>query len=79
MYDNEETVNIITLEKKDEYLLPLIQETLDKEDIALHLHSNYDTAYDGVFVGQKGVATLYVFKKDEERARAIVEDIIRNK
>jgi len=68
MNQTEETVKIYTLEKEDEVIVPLIKEAFKKEDIPLQIRSKYDTAYDGIFIGQKGLADLYVFKKDEHRA-----------
>ena len=70
-----ETVKIYTLEKEDEVLLPLIKEAFKKEDIPLQIRSKYDTAYDGIFIGQKGLADLYVFEKDEQRALALLTEI----
>ena len=75
MNQTEETVKIYTLEKEDDVLLPLIKEAFKKEDIPLQIRSKYDTAYDGIFIGQKGLADLYVFRKDEERALALLDGI----
>ena len=71
----EETVKIYTLEKEDEVLLPLIKEAFKKEEIPLQIRSKYDTAYDGIFIGQKGLADLYVFKKDEHRSISLIVEI----
>jgi hypothetical protein len=71
----EETVKIYTLEKEDEVILPLIKEAFNKEEIPLQIKSKYDTAYDGIFIGQKGLADLYVFEKDEERAVVLLNEI----
>jgi hypothetical protein len=76
MNDEEKIIKIHTLEKEHEYLIPLIQETFDKENISFRVKSKYDTAYDGIFVGQKGVGDIYVFEKDKERAEAILNDIL---
>ena len=75
MSQAEETVRIYTLEKEDEILLPLIKEAFKKEGIPLQIKSKYDTAYDGIFIGQKGLADLYVFKKDEQRAIELLAEI----
>jgi hypothetical protein len=75
MNQTEETVKIYTLEKEDEVLLPLIKEAFKKEEIPLQIRSKYDTAYDGIFIGQKGLADLYVFKKDEQRAVDLLAEI----
>lgn len=71
----EETVKIYTLEKEDEVILPLIKEAFNREDIPLQIRSKYDTAYDGIFIGQKGLADLYVFEKYRERAIALLTEI----
>ena len=71
----EETVKIYTLEKEDEVLLPLIKEAFNKEEIPLQIRSKYDTAYDGIFIGQKGLADLYVFEKDEQRSVELLAEI----
>ncbi len=76
MNDEEKIVKIHTLEKEHEYLIPLIQETFDSENISFRVKSKYDTAYDGIFVGQKGVGDIYVFEKDKEKAETIVNDIL---
>jgi len=75
MDKTEETVKIYTLNKEDEVLLPLIKEAFNKEDISLQVRSKYDTAYDGIFIGQKGLADLYVFEKDEQRALDLLSEI----
>jgi hypothetical protein len=75
MDQTEETVKIYTLEKEDEVLIPLIKEAFKKEEIPLQIRSKYDTAYDGIFIGQKGLADLYVFEKDEQRSIALLTEI----
>ena len=42
----EETVKIFTLNKEEETILPLIEETFKNENIPLEIRSKYDTAYD---------------------------------
>lgn len=76
MYDKEETILILTLEKEHESLIPLIKEAFNNESIALQIRSKYDSAYDGLFVGQKGIGDLYVFKKDKKRAMEILSQIL---
>ncbi len=73
----EDTVKIFTLDKKDETLIPLIEETFKNAEIGIQIRSNYDTAYDGLFIGQKGLADIYVMKKDEEKGRSILEDLLK--
>jgi hypothetical protein len=72
----EKTVKIFTLDKKDETLIPLIRETFAKENIPIEIRSKYDTAYDGLFIGQKGLADIYVMKEDAERSLAILNDLL---
>ena len=72
----DKIIKIFTLEKEHEYLIPLIQETFDKKNISFRIKSKYDTAYDGIFVGQKGVGDIYVFEKDKEKAETILNDIL---
>ena len=79
MNDEEKIVKIYTLEKEHEYMIPLIQETFDKENISFRVKSKYDTAYNGIFVGQKGVGDIYVFEKDKEKAEMILNDILNLK
>jgi len=74
----EETIKIFTLDKKDETLIPLIEETFKNMGIEVQIRSNYDTAYDGLFIGQKGLADIYVMKEDEENGKAILEDLFKN-
>ena len=76
MNNEEKIVKIYTIEKEHEYLIPLIQETFDKENIDFRIKSTYDTAYDGIFVTQKGVGDIYVFEKDKEKAETILNDIL---
>lgn len=76
MFEQEETVCIFTLEKEHESLIPLIEEAFNKESIAMQIRSKYDSAYDGLFIGQKGLGDLYVFKKDREHAEEILGHIL---
>ena len=54
-----------------------MQETFDKENIGFRIKSKYDTAYDGIFVTQKGVGDIYVFEKDKDKAESILEDLLK--
>jgi len=76
MYEKEKTICIFTLEKEHESLIPLIEDAFKKEGIAMQIRSKYDTAYDGLFIGQKGIGDLYVFDKDKEQAEQILEQIL---
>ena len=48
---------------------------LDGEGIDYVVKEHKDTAYDGLFVLQKGYATFYTRQEDEPAARAIVKGI----
>ena len=76
MHENEQTIKIFTLEREHEALLPLIQESFAEENIEIRFHSKLDTAYDGIFVTQKGFGDIYVFQKDRDRALEILNDIL---
>jgi len=77
MNDEEKIIKVFTLEKEHEYLIPLIQETFDRENIGFRVKSKYDTAYDGIFVTQKGVGDIYVFERDKIKAESILADILK--
>ena len=74
----DEIEKIYTLYKKDETLLPLIEETFKKANIAIEIRSYYDRAYDGLFIGQRGLADIYVLKKDKSKSLAILKDLIKD-
>ena len=79
MYDGDELIKIKILEQDHEYLLPLIKDVFKNENIEFQIKSNYDTAYNGIFIAQKGIGSIYVFKKDKERAEKILSQIITKK
>jgi len=74
----DQTVKIYTLEREHEYLIPLIDEVFNKNKIKYHIRSKYDRAYDGVFVGQKGVGDLYVFKYDQVKAEQLLQELLNS-
>ena len=76
MKENEDTVKILTLEREHEAALPLIRKAFEDANIDMHFSSKFDTAYDGIFVTQKGLGDIYVFQKDKERAEEILNDIL---
>jgi hypothetical protein len=57
----------------------LLTDALEKEGIPFLLREYRDTAYDGLFVGQKGWGTLMVDESLLEAARAIVDDLFHKK
>lgn len=52
-----------------------LEAALDREDIEYMAKEHKDTAYDGLFVLQKGYATFFVRAKDEEAAREIAASV----
>ena len=66
-------VKIHTIESIFE--MDMIKDTLDKEDLEYTIKEYKDTAYDGLFVLQKGYAGLFVREKDEETVKSIVQRI----
>jgi len=55
--------------------MDMIKDALDKEGIVYKIKEHKDTAYDGLFILQKGYATLYVKEADQENAKKVVERI----
>ena len=55
--------------------MDMIKDALEKEDLEYNIKEHKDTAYDGLFVLQKGYASLFVREKDEELAKSIVKNI----
>jgi len=55
--------------------MDMIKDALDKEGIEYSIKEYKDTAYDGLFVLQKGYASLFVRENDEELAKSIVKHI----
>jgi hypothetical protein len=77
MNENEVTIKLFTLEREHESLIPLINESFAEAGISMHFHSKFDTAYDGIFITQKGLGDIYVFEKDREKAEKILKDILK--
>ena len=76
MKNMEKTIKIYTLNKEDETIIPLIEETFKDKNIPIEIRSKYDTAYDGIFIGQKGLADIYVMKRDKEEGLTILQDLL---
>jgi hypothetical protein len=55
--------------------MDMIKDALEKEDLEYNIKEHKDTAYDGLFVLQKGYASLFVREKDEELGKSIVKNI----
>ncbi len=55
--------------------MDMIRDALEKEGIQPIIKEHKDTAYDGLFVLQKGYASLSVMEPDKDRALTIIKRI----
>jgi hypothetical protein len=55
--------------------MDMLKAALEKESIEYMMKGHKDTAYDGLFILQKGYASLFVKEKDEARAAAVIRSI----
>jgi len=55
--------------------MDMIKDALDKEGLSYSIKEHKDTAYDGLFILQKGFATLFVEEQDKEKVQTIIERI----
>lgn len=55
--------------------MDMVKDALEREDIEYSIKEYKDTAYDGLFVLQKGYASLFVRTKDEEAAKSIIKQV----
>jgi hypothetical protein len=56
----------------------VISQSLEQDDIPCMIRSYRDTAYDGIFIPQKGWAAIMVPEEHETRARRIIEQLRRD-
>ena len=54
----------------------IILEALQKEDIPVVCREHEETAYDGIFVPQKGWGAIYVPISQREKAEAIIQEVL---
>lgn len=66
-------IRLTTIENRFE--ADLIAQALEADGVEFVIKTYQDTAYDGLFVTQKGYAALLVGEEDETRAREIVAGI----
>ena len=52
-----------------------IKEALEREGIEYLVRQHRDTAYDGLFILQKGYASFLVRRKDEPAAKKVIERV----
>jgi hypothetical protein len=74
--NEDKIIRIATLSVEQETSLPLIRAEFDKENITYQIRSHHDSAYDGIFMAQKGLADLYVLLKDKQRAEEILNILL---
>jgi hypothetical protein len=55
----------------------LISQTLQQEGIPCLIRSYHDTAYDGIFIPQKGWGAIMVPEELQEKARAVIAEVRR--
>jgi len=55
--------------------MDMIKDALEKEGFAYTIQEHKDTAYDGLFVLQKGYATLFVEEQNKEKVQTIIKHI----
>lgn len=72
MAQKEKLVSIYTFKNKVE--LAMLKKALEEAGIQVMIQSFDDTAYNGIFISQKGVAKLWVYQKDAECAEEIVKE-----
>ena len=66
-------IRVTTLENRFE--ADLISDALEREGIEFMIRTFEDSAYDGLFVTQKGYANLLVEERDRERTLSLVDDV----
>ena len=55
--------------------MDVLKAALERESIEYVMKEHKDTAYDGLFILQKGYATLFVREKDETQVAAVITHI----
>lgn len=55
--------------------LDVVKDALDKEGIDYVVKEHKDTAYDGIFILQKGYATFFVRASEETAAQAVIRQV----
>lgn len=71
--DTKYLVKVFTL--KDRFEADLIKSELEREGIPVLIRDFRDTAYDGIYIPQKGWGEVRVPEKDEERATEIITSL----
>ncbi len=69
-------VKVLTVENRFE--ADMVSQALEKEGIPFLIRGYSDTAYDGLFIPQKGWAAVMVPREFREKAKTMVEDLRRD-
>ena len=70
---SDKWVKVHTIESIFE--MDMIKDALEKEGFAYSIQEHKETAYDGLFILQKGFATLFVEERNKKKVQAIVKRI----
>ena len=71
---SEENFKKITV-AENKFEADLITQTLQQEGISCMIRSYQDTAYNGIFIPQKGWAAVMVPEEQEEKASDIIAEL----
>ena len=71
---SEENFKKITV-AENKFEADLIAQTLHEEGITCMIRSYHDTAYDGIFIPQKGWAAVMVPEENEKKANDIIAEL----
>jgi hypothetical protein len=55
-----------------------LKKFLEQNGIRAEIRSFYDSAYNGIYTLTKGAGRIMVNKKDEEKARKLIEGFLKN-
>lgn len=69
--DTKSLVKVFTL--KNQFEADIIKDELEKQNIPVLIRSFKDTAYDGIYIPQKGWGEVRVPEKDKEKAKEIID------
>jgi len=70
--------NLISIYTPDNIVeLTRIKSILDEHNIPVMVQSFNDSAYDGIYTLQKGMAKIWVYEKDAQYAKEIIKDCLR--
>lgn len=73
MSPSSKWVKVHTIESIFE--MDMIKDALEKENIVCTIKEHKDTAYDGLFILQKGYASLFVEERNRKKVLEIVKRI----